>query len=113
MILTFFIYFSIVERSDWEVTLLVVIMRLQWSEQTMSIIISDLIFLRNLLILEIWLSDNDMNLEILLSSIGIMIYLLEEPFVAMLIQGFFFLSLLIDLWIFSIFFDFQYVFDIR
>lgn len=49
--------------------------------------------------LVIWLPDDNMNFEILLLPIETMICFLERLFVVMLIQGFFFLSSLIDLWI--------------
>jgi len=48
--------------------------------------------------------DAVINFDLLLLLIGTIICFLEGPFVVMLILGFTFLELLIELWIFSIFF---------
>ena len=89
-------YFFIVLRSDCEVTLFIVMIRSQWSLHIKSAKISDLMFFKILLMLEIF--------KLLLAPIGTMIYYLDSSFVVMLILSLRLPGLLIVLCISSIFF---------
>jgi len=62
-----------------------VMIRLLWLLYMKSARMSDLMFLRTLLILTIWSSNKDINLEILSVSIGTIICHLDGPLIVMLI----------------------------
>jgi len=108
-------------RSNWEVTLLVVIIRSLWSAWTKLAKILDLIFFKFLSILAMCLLDKDMNFEMFAKPIKTMICFLEGLLVVILILGFIFPESLIVLCIYlifwrkirEIFFKFQNLLDVK
>ena len=101
---TLLMYFSIVFRSKEDATLLVVIVSSLLSAQIKSAMMSDLIFFRTLLILDIYLLDRTMNLLELTKLIGTNTCLFDSPFIIMLKFGFSFFGLFIIFCTSSIFF---------
>lgn len=81
------IYFSIILRSEVDMTLLVVIIKLLLLAQIKLAKTSDLISLRILLMLETYLLYKTMNLLELPELIGTIICFLDGSFVIMLILG--------------------------
>ena len=89
----FLMYFSIIVKSEVNVTLLVVIMRLLLLAQMKSAITSDLISLSALFMLAICLLESTMNLSELLGLIKTRICFLDGLLVIILSLGLSFLSL--------------------
>ena len=102
--LIFLIYFSIILRSEVDVTLLVVIIKLLLLAQIKLAKTSDLISLRILLMLETYLLYKTMNLLELPELIGTIICFLDGSFVIMLILGLSFFDTFNTFWTSSIFF---------
>ena len=98
------IYFSIILRSEVDMTLLVVIIKLLLLAQIKLAKTSDLISLRILLMLETYLLYKTMNLLELPELIGTIICFLDGSFVIMLILGLSFFDTFNTFWTSSIFF---------
>ena len=94
ILLMFFMYFSMINKSDMLAGLFVVIMTLSFVRWMKFAMMSDLAFFRHLLILAILELVELMINSVFNLATGIIICFLNSPLIVMLILGFFCLLLL-------------------